>query len=116
MQNFHFVQSDEEENAEFTMINPNLLDPDLEDSDSVSNTTAVSTIIDNLSLPNEEFYKICSKLNEVQQYLFNFIMQYTLHHKLAEKNNELPSKPFQMFLSGCGGVAKSFLMRTITEY
>ena len=81
------------------MINPNLLDPDLEDSDSVSNTPAVSTIIDNLSLPNEEFYKICYQLNEVQQYLFNFIMQYTLYHKLAEKNNELPPKPFQIFLT-----------------
>ena len=39
LQNFNFVQSDEE----FSMINPNLLDVDLEDSD-VINATAVSTI------------------------------------------------------------------------
>ena len=46
LQNFNFVQSDEEEdNAEFSMINPNLLDLDLEDSDNVINATAVSTII-----------------------------------------------------------------------
>ena len=40
------------------MINPNLLDLDLEDSDTVSSATAVSTIINNLLLPNEQFYEI----------------------------------------------------------
>ena len=54
LQNFNFVQSDEEEdNAEFSIINPNLLDLDLEDSDSVSNATGVSTIINSLLFPNE---------------------------------------------------------------
>ena len=43
-------------------------------------------------------------------------MQYALHCKLAEKNNELPPKPFQIFLSGGAGVEKSFLVETITEY
>ena len=47
LQNFKFIQSGEE----FSMINPNLLDVDLEDSD-VINATAVSTIIDNLLLHN----------------------------------------------------------------
>ena len=42
------------------MINPNLLDLDLEDSDNVINVTVVSTIIDNLLLPNEQFYEIYS--------------------------------------------------------
>ena len=84
--NLNFVQSDEEEdNAEFSMINPNLLNLYLEDSDNVINATAVSTIIDNLLLPNEQFYEICSQLNEGQQHLFNFIMQFALHCKLAEK-------------------------------
>ena len=84
--NFNFVQSDEgEDNAEFSMINPNLLDQDLEDSDNVINATAGSRIIDNLLLPNEQFYEICSQLNEGQQHLFNFIMQFALHCKLAEK-------------------------------
>ena len=37
-QNFDFVQSDEgEDNAKFSMINPDLLDLDLEVSDGVSN-------------------------------------------------------------------------------
>ena len=64
LQSFNFVQSDEEENnAEFSMINPKLLDLDLEDSDHVSNAPVVSTIIDNLLLPNEQFYQICFQLN-----------------------------------------------------
>ena len=98
------------------MINPNLLDLDLEDNGSVSNATVVSTITDNLSLPNEQFYEICSQLNEGRQHLFNFITQYTLHCKLAEKNNELPPKTFQIFLSGGAGVGKRFLIKAITEY
>ena len=46
------------DNVEFSMINPNLLNIDLEGSDSVSNAPVVSTIIDKLSLPNEQFYEI----------------------------------------------------------
>ena len=120
LQNFNFVQSDEEEdNAEFSMINPNLLDLDFhdtDDSDSVSNATAVSTINDNLLHPCQQFYKICSEMNEGQQHLFNFIMQYAVHCKLAEKNNKLPPKPFQIFLTGGPFVGKSFLIKALTEY
>ena len=116
LQNFNFVQLDEEEdNAKFSMIDPNLLDLDLEDSDNVSSALFVSTIIDNLLLPNKQF-SICSQLNESQHHLFNFIMQYALNCKLAEKNNELPPKPFQIFLSGGAGIGKSFSSKTITEY
>ena len=43
-------------------------------------------------------------------------MQYELHCKLAEINNKLPPKPFQIFLSGGAGVGKSFLIKAITEY
>ena len=117
LQNFNFVQSDEgEDNAEFSMINPNLLDQDLEDSDNVINATAASKIIGNLLHPNEQFYEICSQHNEGQQHLFNFIMEYALHCKLAEKNNVLPPKPFRIFLSGGAGIGKAFLIKAITEY
>ena len=58
------------------MINPNLLDLYLEDCDSVSNAPVVSTIIDSFLLANEQFYEIYSQLNEGQQHLFKFIMQY----------------------------------------
>ena len=117
LQNFNFVQSDEEEdNAEFSIINPNLLHQDLEDSDNVINATAASKIIGNLLHPNEQFYEICSQLNEGQQHLFNFIMEHALHCKLAEKNNVLPPKSFRIFLSGGAGIGKSFLIKVITQY
>ena len=41
-------------------------------------------------------------------------MQYALRCILAEKNNELPPKPFK--ISGGAGVGKSFLIKAITEY
>ena len=116
LQNFNFAQSEEEGNVEFSMINPNFLDLDFEDSDSVSNVPVVSAIIDNFLIPNKKFYEICSQLNEGQHHLFHFIIQYALHCKLTGKNNELPPKPFQIFLSGGGGVGKSLIIKAVNEY
>ena len=65
---------------------------------------------------NEQCYEICYQLNESQQHLVSFIMQYALHCKLAEKNNELPPKTFQIFLNGDASFAKSFLINAITKY
>ena len=59
-----------------------LFDLYLEDSDSVSNPLVVSTIIENLLLSLEQFYKLSSQLNEAQENQFNFIMQYALQCKL----------------------------------
>ena len=115
LQNFNFAQS-EEGNVEFSMINPNFLDLDFEDSDSVSNVPVVSATIDNFLIPNKKFYEICSQLNEGQHHLFHFIIQYALHCKLTGKNNELPPKPFQIFLSGGGGVGKSLIIKAVNEY
>ena len=43
-------------------------------------------------------------------------MQHAVYCKLAENNNELEPKPFQIFLSGGAGVGKGFLVTAITEY
>ena len=78
LQNFNFVPSDEkEDDSEFLMINPDLLKPDLIDTDIVNNSLVMSTIIDNLLLLNEQFYEICSQLNEGQQHLI--ISQCSMH-------------------------------------
>ena len=53
---------------------------------------------------------------KVTQCLFNFVMQHAVYCKLAEKNNELEPKTFQIFLSRGAGVGKSFLVTTIIEY
>ena len=99
LENFNFVHSDkeEEDNTEFSMISPDLLDLDLEDSDGVSNAPVVLVIVDNSLLPIQQFYKICSQLNEGQWHIFNFVMQHAVYCKLAEKNNELEPKSFQLF-------------------
>ena len=108
-QNFNIIKSDDDEvAAEFSMINPDLLDLYLEDSHGVSNAPGASAIVDNLLLPSEQFYEFCSHLNEDQNYLFNF-MKYVTHHKLAEKNNELQPKPSHIFLSGGASVEKSLV-------
>ena len=100
------VESEErEDNVDFSIINPSLLDLDIEGSDDVNTAPVASTNRNNLLLPNEQFYEICSQLN--QQHLFNFIM----------KNNNAPRpEPFHIFLSGCAGVGKRFLVHAITEY
>ena len=58
MRNFYFVHSDEEEenNTEFSMINPDLLELELEDIDGVSNPPVASVTVDNLLIPNRQFY------------------------------------------------------------
>ena len=100
LKNFNIVGSDDEDAAGFSMINPVLLDLDLEDSDGVRNNAVAPTMIDYLLILNEQFYGLCLQSNGLQQNLFNFIKQYAVHCKLAEKNNELQPKPFQIFLKG----------------
>ena len=118
LENFSFVHSDEEEedNAKFSMINPDLLDLDLEVRDGVSNAPVALVTVDSLLFPSQKLYELSSQ-NEDQQHLFlNFVMQHAVYCKLTEKNNELEPKSFQIFLSGGAGVGKSFLVTTITEY
>lgn len=57
LQNLNIFQSDKEDNAEFIMINPDLLDLEMKDRDIVSNALIVSAISDNLILPNYVFLK-----------------------------------------------------------
>lgn len=73
LDNLNFFQSDkqEEDNVEFTMINPDLLDLDLEDGDHVNNALVASATVyfllityNNLLLPNQQFYEICSQFNQ----------------------------------------------------
>ena len=56
LQNLNIFQSDkEEDNAEFIVTDPDLLDLEMEDRDIVSNALIVSAISDNLILPNYVF-------------------------------------------------------------
>ena len=111
LQSFSFLQTDEEgDNGEFSVINPDLLHLDLLNNYCLSNALVRSTTTDNILHPNEQFYEIYSQLNESQQRQLNF------NFKLAKKNNELPPKTFQIFLSGGAEVEQSFLVTAINEY
>ena len=72
---------------------------------SVSNITTI---------PDEEYYHMCSTLNKKQQILFNYIMRQVQDYKNDEDG--LHSDPFYIFLSGGGGVGKSHLVKVIAEY
>ena len=110
--------SDEEENQdnEFSIYDPSLigLDDDSDNQGRVSSGAAAS--IEVISMSNETFYEMCSQMNKKQLYLLNFIMQYAVKCRYAERNNNVAPSSFNMFLSGGGGVGKSFLIKLITEY
>ena len=59
-----------------------------------------------MSLKNDKLCDMCSKLNEGQQYLFNFIMKYANEIWLAEKNDKSHTESYNEFLSGGTGVKK----------
>ena len=106
---------EEDDNVEFSMINPDLIDFDIDHSSDI-NVPIGNTRIDNMLLPNDQFYEICSKLNIGQLYIFNFIIKHANEIRLAEKNDKLPPQSFYIFLSAGAGVGKSFLVNVITEY
>ena len=110
-------EDDDEIDDDFSMINPELLDLDLEEAGNNTNTVPVAaTTIDNIMLPTAEFHDMCSKLNEEQMYMFNYIMRYAIKSRFAERNDEETPEPFHIFLSGGAGVGKSFLTTVIYEY
>ena len=90
------------------MLNPSLIDFDIdfhiEDSNGANNGPIAPTAIYNALLPNEQFYEMCSQLNEWQQHLFNYIMKYSVESRFAEINNTDLPEPFYIFLSGRAGV------------
>ena len=117
LHNYDLLESDEEEdNNEFSMINPDLIDFDVDNGNNANNVPIAPTTINNVLLPNDQYYDKCSQLNEGQLHLFYFIMKYAINCRFAEKNNQPPPEPFNIFLSGGAGVGKSFLVNVITEY
>ena len=78
----------EEIDADFSMINPDLIDFDLDDgNDDIGVPVTSTSVIDNQSIPHELFYEMCSKLNQGQLELFNFITKYAYEWQLADKND-----------------------------
>ena len=78
--------SDGEGNDEFSMINPDLIDFDIDEANSTNNVPIAATTRENIMLPAELFHEMCSKLNDKQQYLFNYIMRYAINCGFFERN------------------------------
>ena len=109
-------EPDDEDENDFGMIHPDLIDLDYNDDNNDDNTVPVpSTTVENLSMAHELFDDMCSKLNESQLELFNFISKHTVERKLDTKNGIEKPNQFRIFLSGGAGVGKSFLVKVITE-
>ena len=107
----------EENDADFGMLNPDLLDLDMDEGhDGNTSAPVASTAVQIQTLPPEQFYHMCSQLNELQQHLFNVIMKFAVMCKLCEKNDEPMPKPFHIFLSGGAGVGKTFVVNLMTDY
>ena len=115
LQNLNIFQSDkEEDNAEFIVTNPDLLDLEMEDRDIVSNALIVSAISDNLILPNYVFWNMFTvEWGSTAPVQFRNTTYITMQ---IRRNNELPPKLFQIFLSGGAGVGESILVIAITKY
>ena len=74
------LDSDEDnDNEEFAMINPDLIDFDVDSSiHTRCNTGIANTTFNNTLLPNDQFFEMCYQLNEEQQHFFNFMMRYAI--------------------------------------
>ena len=91
----------DEVDDDFSMINPDLLDLDSDEgSDEIGVPSTSTSVIDNQSIPRKVFYDMCSKLNEAQLELFNFISKHAYQCQLADKNDLPKPDPFYIFLSG----------------
>ena len=110
--------SDEEESQdnEFSIYDPSLIDLDDDSNTESQSHSAAASSVEIISMSNETFYEMCSQMNEKQHYLFNFIMKYAVECRYSERNDTIAPSPFNIFLSGGGGVGKSFLIKLLTEF
>ena len=102
--------SDESDN-EYIALRPELLEINSEPMITINSTTQ-SRITLRTQYTTEQFYEICYQLNKKQKMLFNAIAKYVQKVKLQSEEPD----PFYIFLSGGGGVGKSFLIGAISEY
>ena len=69
-----------EESEYGIMIPEGLLDLNLDlennGNNSVNASSASTATVTNLTLPNDEYYNMCTQLDERQQHLFNYVMQW----------------------------------------
>ena len=112
--------NDEDDNndnrTQFNFLNPDLLDLDMpvNETDNTSGVAATSNI-QNRSISREENYEMCSRLNDEQLDVFNYVMRYAIEVMFNERNDKDLPEPIYVFLSGGGGVGKSYVSKAMIE-
>ena len=101
--------------SDFDFLNPDLLDVAIENNGNNIDFTPATSRIENRSMSREENYKMCSELNEGQLEIFNYVMRYAVEYMLNERNNKPLPDPIYVFLSGAGGVGKSYVTKAMIE-
>ena len=71
---------------------------------------AISNLMRNV-VDNEIYYSMVHQLNKRQRNLFYFITKH-----IQKVKHGLEPDPFHIFMTGGGGVGKSFIIKTISEY
>jgi hypothetical protein len=102
--------------SEFNFLNPDLIDVDLQNNDGNNvNFTPATSSVENRSLSREENYNMCSQLNQGQLEIFNYVMRYAVEYMFNERNGKPLPDPIYVFLSGAGGVGKSYVTKAMIE-
>ena len=102
--------------TDFNFLNPDLLDVNAGNNDgNPTNFTPATASVNTRSMSREENYEMCSNLNEGQLEIFNYVMRYAVEYMLNERNNKPLPDPIYVFLSGAGGVGKSYVTKAMIE-
>ena len=102
--------------GEYNFVNPELIDLDLDQNTDVNaNVQVGSSSVENRSIPREQCYEMCSKLNEKQLEIFYYVTRYAIEYMLNVRNDRILPRPIYVFLSGGGGVGKSYVSIVLIE-
>ena len=123
LDNAHAISSDDEsqtsdsgsEYDDDDLSGFNLDNLDIEDPDDFVGASTTCKVT-NKHMENTEYYELYTRLNEEQRFLFNFIMRKTQEQLHFKGNNTSAPDPYFVFLSGGGGVGKTYTVKGIIEY
>ena len=105
------IDSDNEDDLSF--FNPENLD--IVDPNDFQATGATCKIT-RKCMEDKEYWELYTRLNDDQRFLFNFVMRQTQEQLHFESNNVTCPEPYFVFLSGGGGVGKTYTVKGLIEY
>ena len=108
----HSDSESENEENEYSALHPGIVEYSDDEQIRVprGDITTSSHIMTNLFLNNDTFYSMCNQLNKKQKNLFYFVSKH-----IQRVKHGLEPDPFFIFMTGGGGVGKSFTIKAIAE-